>query len=202
MKATEVQPIGLYYSDFDKNGSVEPILTCYVQGKSFPYVTRDELLQQINGYRTRYPTYASYADATIADVFDDKTRSEAKQLIATHLQTACFLSTPSGKFKTGALPMQAQYAPIHTITVLDADRDGHDDVLLCGNNSHAKIRLGKMDANFGILLKGNGKGGFAYISQPQSGLRLMGDVRSVVQVKNTLLFGISERKLAAYSLKK
>ncbi len=202
MKASETEPIDLYYSDFDKNGSVEPVLTCYVQGKPYPYVTRDELLQQINGYRPRYPTYASYADAIITDVFDDKTRSEARHLTATNLKTTCFLSTSSGKFKTATLPVQAQYAPVYTITVLDANADGNDDVLLCGNNSHAKIRLGKMDANVGVLLIGNGRDGFTYMGQPQSGLHLTGDVRSVMRVKNTLLVGINERKIVAYSLKK
>ena len=202
MKASPAEPIDLIYNDFDKNGSVEPMLTCYVQGKPYPYVTRDELLQQVNGYRPRYPTYASYADATMSDIFDDKTRSEANRLTATNLKTTCFLSTPSGKFNPGTLPVQAQYAPVHTITVLDADYDGNDDVLLCGNNSRAKIRLGKMDANFGVLLKGNSKGGFAYVGQPQSGLRITGDVRSVVRMKNTLVFGINERKMMAYSLKK
>ena len=202
MKATITEPIDLFYNDFDKNGSVEPILMCYVQGKSYPYVTRDELLQQINGYRPRYPTYASYADATISDVFDEKTRAEAKHLTATNLKTTCFLSTSSGKLRGVALPVQAQYAPVHTITVLDANADGHDDVLLCGNNSRAKIRLGKMDANFGVLLAGNGKGGFKYVGQPQSGLQLTGDARSVIQIRNTLIFGMNEQKIVAYSLKK
>jgi enediyne biosynthesis protein E4 len=202
LKATEKEPIDLYFSDFDKNGSVEPILMCYVQGKSYPYVTRDELLQQINGYRAKYPTYESYANATLTDIFAANDLETAKHLTANTLQTTCFVSTNTGKFKTAPLPVQAQYAPVHAIAVLDANHDGHDDVLLCGNNSRAKIRLGKMDANFGVLLTGNSKGGFQYAGQQQSGLALIGDVRSVLQMKNTLFFGINERKMVAYSLKK
>ncbi|MBO0939549.1 VCBS repeat-containing protein [Fibrella sp. HMF5335] len=202
VRASPSQPTDLYFADFDKNGTVEPILCCYIQGKSHLFLTRDELLNQIGGYRTRYPTYASYADATVKQVFDSETLSAAGHLKANHLQTTCFLSNPSGRYTLGTLPVQAQYAPVHTITLLDADHDGRQDVLLCGNDSHVKIRLGKMDANYGVLLRGDGRGGFSYVEQPQSGFGLTGDVRSVTQLNDLLLFGINERKMVAYKLKK
>ncbi len=198
IKASEQQPADLYYSDFDANGSVESVLCAYIQGKSKPYITRDELLNQVNGYRARYPSYASFADATLNTIFDEASLAKATHLTATQLQTTCFLSSPSGKFTEAILPMQAQYAPVHTLTILDYNHDGLEDVLLCGNNTHAKVRLGRMDANYGTLLKGNGKGGFQFIDQAVSGFALKGDVRSVLQMNNTLLFGINEKKLIAY----
>ena len=112
----------------------------------------------------------------------------------------CFLSNNSGKFKMAELPVQAQYAPVHTITVLDFNHDGNEDVLLCGNNHHPKIRLGQMDANYGVLLQGNGKGDFKYIPQKQSGFHLKGDVRSVININSTLLFGVNERKMVGYKM--
>ncbi len=201
VKASDREPTDLYFSDFDYNGTVEPILCTYIQGRCYPYVTRDELLNQIGGYRTRYPTYASYADETVRNVFDVNSLSKAGHLTANRLETTCFLSSPSGKFQLVALPVEAQYAPVHTITTLDADHDGLTDVLLCGNNSRAKIRLGRMDANYGVLLRGDGKGGFRYVAQPTAGLRLRGDVRSVLSLGNTLLFGINEQPIRAYQLR-
>uniref|UniRef100_UPI003217719A hypothetical protein n=1 Tax=uncultured Arthrobacter sp. TaxID=114050 RepID=UPI003217719A len=59
---------------------------------------------------------------------------------------------------------------------------------------------GKSDANYGILLTGNGKGQFQYVTQPESGFALTGDVRSVAQLGQTLLFGINQRPVAAYRL--
>jgi len=198
VKASEAEPAELYFRDFDANGSVEPILSYYIQGKSYPYVTRDELVNQINGFRARYPSYESYADQTLDQVFDEAALAEAGHLTATHLATSCFLSSGSGKFTLATLPTPVQYAPVHTITVLDYDGDGAQDVLLCGNNSHAKIRLGKLDANFGTLLRGDGKGGFRCLEQRETGFRLKGDVRSVVALGNTLLFGLYGKKLTAY----
>ena len=58
------------------------------------------------------------------------------------------------------LPKEVQYSPVFTINQLDFNEDGNADLLLCGNNSHAKIRLGKFDANYGVLLAGDGKGNF------------------------------------------
>ncbi|MES1160263.1 MAG: hypothetical protein ABUM51_05885, partial [Bacteroidota bacterium] len=76
--------------------------------------------------------------------------------------------------------------------------DGKEDLLLCGNINHARIRFGKYDANYGCLLHGDGKGNFSYIGQRESGFHLIGDVRSVVRVGQTLLFGVNQAPLRAY----
>jgi hypothetical protein len=199
VKASDKHPAEMYFKDFDTNGTIEPVLCTYIQGKSYPYVTRDEFANQINGFRTRYPSYESYADVTIQDIFGTDVAG-ASRLQANQLQTTCFVSTKNGKFTVGTLPVQAQYAPVHTLTVLDADQDGNEDVLLCGNTHHAKIRLGQMNANFGVLLLGNGTGEFRYVEQTQSGLQLQGDVRSVIQLNSTLVFGIHGKKSVAYKL--
>ena len=82
-----------------------------------------------------------------------------------------FLKSGSdGKFHLSPLPVQAQYSPVCAIHVLYYDKDGNEDVLLCGNINQAKLRFGKWDANYGVLLKGDGKGNFQYISQAASGL--------------------------------
>ena len=75
------------------------------------------------------------------------------------------------------------------------------DLLLCGNIHHARLRFGNYDANYGILLKGDGKGNFTYINQEQSGFKLHGDVRSVIQINNKLLFGINQQDVKAYEMK-
>ena len=58
---------------------------------------------------------------------------------------------------------------------------------MTGNINHARLRFGKYDANYGVLLKGDRKGNFRYINQAESGFNLWGDVRSVLQINNTLL---------------
>ncbi|MEO6980258.1 MAG: VCBS repeat-containing protein, partial [Mucilaginibacter sp.] len=197
-KASDKEPAEMYYKDFDDNGSVDPILCFYIQHKSYPAVTRDELLDQISMMRPRFPDYKSYADATINQVFTPAEMQGAKVLSANFLSTACFISNKQGKYQQINLPIQVQYSPVFTITSLDYNHDGNIDLLLCGNINHARIHFGKYDANYGMLLKGDGKGNFTYVDQQQSGFKLTGDVRSVLKINEALLFGLNGNGVSAY----
>jgi len=200
-RATDKQPADLYYKDFDGNGSVDPILCFYIKDSSYPYVTRDELFDQLSMMRTRFSSYASYANATVKNIFTEDELKDAKHLQANYLKTAYFESGADGRFHEKTLPLQTQFSPVFTITQLDYDKDGNKDLLLCGNINHARLRFGKCDANYGILLHNDGKGNFSYINQQQSGFHLWGDVRSVVEINNTLLFGINQGDIKAYKQK-
>src|SRR5262249_170503 len=153
--------------------------------------TRDELVAQLPFLRKRFASFKSYADITMEDLFQNNELKDAAHLYADHMTTTCFLSTPGGKFSIAALPVEVQYSPVYTIDTLDFNKDGKTDLLLCGNNSHAKIRLGKFDANYGILLAGDGRGKFKYVPQSESGFTVRGDVRSCVQIRNKIYFGIN-----------
>jgi hypothetical protein len=200
-RATDKQPAELYYKDFDENGSVDPILCFYIKDSSYPYVTRDELFDQLSMMRTRFPSYASYANATIKNIFTDDELKDAKHLKADYLKTAYFESGADGRFHEKALPLQTQFSPVFTITQLDYDKDGNKDILLCGNINNARLRFGKCDANYGILLHNDGKGNFSYVTQQKSGFHLWGDVRSAVEINNTLLFGVNQDDVKAYKQK-
>jgi hypothetical protein len=198
-KASDKEPAEMYYKDFDDNGSVDPILCFYIKGKTYPYVSRDEMLDQMSIMRTRYSDYKSYADGTISDIFTADELKGAVNLKANYLKTALFISNDKGRFKEMPLPVQAQYSPVYTITALDYDQDGHKDLLLCGNISEARLKFGNNDANYGVLLKGNGKGKYDYIPQSRSGFGLKGDVRCVINVNDQLIFGINQGSLKAYA---
>ncbi len=197
-KASDSQPAELFYKDFDDNGSVDPIFSFYIQGKSYPAVTRDELLDQMAMMRTRFPDYKSYADAQLKDIFTEEEQEGMQRLQANELKTIYFEGTTGGKLTQKELPMIVQSSPVFTINAIDYNQDGNQDLLLSGNISQARLRFGKCDANYGILLEGNGQGDFTYVSQSTSGFEVHGDVRSVVEVNNTLLFGINQGEIKAY----
>lgn len=200
-KVNDKEPAEMYYKDFDGNGSVDPMLCFYIQGKSYPYVTRDELFDQLAMMRNRFPDYKSYANATIKDIFSQDELKDAGHLEANYLNTAYFESGADGRFHEKALPLQVQFSPVFTITQIDYDKDGNTDILLCGNINKARLRFGKSDANYGVLLHNDGKGNFTYVSQQQSGFHLVGDVRSVIDINNMLLFGINQQPIKAYAIK-
>jgi len=200
-RADDRHPAELYYKDFDGNGTVDPVLCLYNGEESYPFMSRDELLQQVGNMSKRFPDYKSYAGARLGDVFPPAVLEGAGRLRANCLRTCYFAGGADGRFHEKALPQAAQYAPVFTITALDYDKDGKQDLLLCGNIIHARLRFGKEDANYGMLLRGDGKGNFSYIDQQRSGLHLWGDVRSVIATDGYLLFGINGGEMRAYRLK-
>jgi len=199
-QVSDQEPAELFYDDFDNNGSVDPIFCYYIQGTSYPYVTRDEMLRQLVSLKSRFTSYQRFADVTLNDIFEPRTLDKAGHLLANHMETTLFLSDQDGTWMPAELPLEAQFAPICAVTMIDYNQDGNEDMLLCGNNSKLKLRLGKMDANYGMLFRGDGKGGFEYISQVHSGFNLKGDVRSIVQIGNQLIFGINQSKVITYQL--
>jgi hypothetical protein len=201
-KASEKEPLEMYYRDFDNNGSVDPVFSFYIQHKRYPYITLDELISQLPFLRKRFSTFRSYAGVTLEELFQHNELKEANHLVADHMSTTCFISSAAGKFKITQLPEEVQYSPVYTINTMDFNGDGKTDLLLCGNNSHTKIRLGKFDANYGILLAGDGNGNFNYIKQSESGFNIWGDVRCSIQINDKIYFGINSKKLIAYTLSK
>ena len=77
LKASEKEPVEMIWKDFDNNGSIDPFLCCYIQGRSYPYVSRDELLDQVYPLRRKFTSYKSYADATLQDIFSEADLKDA-----------------------------------------------------------------------------------------------------------------------------
>ena len=201
LKASDKEPAELFYKDFDDNGAIDPILCFYIQGKSYPYVTRDELLDQMSMMRTRFADYKSYADATIKEVFTKEELENVNHLEINTLKTLLFFGNSEGKFQEQALPMEAQFSPIFAIESFDFDKDGNKDIVLGGNINRGRLRFGKYDAIHGLLLKGDGRGAFQATSQPQAGLYVQGDVRSMLRIKDLLIFGVNQQGIKVFNFK-
>ena len=185
MKVSEQKPAMLFYNDFDSNGSVDPFIFYYINDSLCPLATRDEALDQMISLRKKFTDYNSYAHASLNDILTPDQLATAHKLEATHFETS-YLENEGDHFEFKSLPAQAQFAPVFAITSLDYNGDGKKDLLLAGNMQHARIRFGKYDANYGILLEGDGKGNFTYVPQTQSGLSIRGDVRDMIQLKNKI----------------
>ncbi|MBP6024988.1 VCBS repeat-containing protein [Ferruginibacter sp.] len=196
LHATDKEPVTMYYDDFDNNGYVDPLLCYYLQGTSYPMASRDEITDQIVSLRQRFPTYDSYADATINDVLNEEQLKNAKQLSANYLHTTWFENV-NGKFVTRSLPVQADFSPVYAIYTDDFNGDGNTDIFLGGNVEQVRIKIGRMDANYGILLTGDGKGNFTYINQIRSGLTIKGSVRDVIKINTVgqkkLMIGLNNQ---------
>lgn len=194
IKASADKPVTMYYGDFDNNGYVDPLLCYYIGGQSYPVATRDEMTDQIVSLRQRFPTYDSYADTKIQDILTPEQLAGATMLTADHFNTTWFENL-NGKLVPHELPVQADFSPVCAIAVDDFNGDGNPDIFLAGNIDQVRIKIGRMDANYGTLLAGNGKGTFRYVPQTESGLQIKGCVKDAVLLPNgtqkQLLLGIN-----------
>src|SRR5690606_14413501 len=66
--AEEQHPTRLYYSDIDGNGSIDPILTSYIDGVSYPVPYLDDLISQVPSVRKTMFYYRDYGKATVEDI--------------------------------------------------------------------------------------------------------------------------------------
>lgn len=203
IRVSEKEPGELYYADFDNNGSIDPFFNYYIQGASYPFVSRDELNEQIYPMRKKFTSYAAYSQATIKDIFTREELEKANRLNVTETRTLTFLNR-SGKFIPAELPMQAQFSAVTNIITDDFNGDGKKDLLLLGNHSDNRLKIGCINANYGSLFTGDGKGNFTYIPQPRSGLSIKGDVKAAVEIKtNTgryIIAGICNEALQFYKV--
>ncbi|MEJ7739680.1 MAG: VCBS repeat-containing protein [Chitinophagaceae bacterium] len=201
-RAGDREPVEIYYKDFDDNGAVDPVFCYYIQGKSYPFAGRDELLEHISMMRTRFPDYASYANARISDIFTPAELNDAGRLFANRMASTVWVSNSSGKYVEKPLPVQAQFAPVYAISIADFNKDGKMDLLLGGNVYYCRVKTGINNSNQGQLFIGDGSGSFQYAPQAACGLEIKGEVRSFCLFDNLLFAGMNGKALQAYQFGK
>ncbi|MGH7575432.1 MAG: VCBS repeat-containing protein, partial [Longimicrobiales bacterium] len=179
IKASREEPAELYVHDFSRDGALDPILTFYKGGISYPLAGRDELVRQLPNLRRRYKTYADYGASRIEDIFPASELERANVLRAYDFASAVAVNNGDGTFTPQRLPAEAQFAPVHAIMAEDFDGDGHADLLLAGNFFGVPPVRGRYDASWGLLLRGDGTGRFEAVDIEESGVLIEGEVRAM-----------------------
>lgn len=182
-KATPQYPLTMYYGDFDNNGASEQLICTYEGDKLYPCVLRHDLSSQMPIMKKKYLEYKKYADQTIQQVLTAEQLSQAQKYEVHTLETACILNNGNGTFTTKNLPFQAQWSPTYGIFADDFDQNGTVDMMITGNFFEAKPEIGRMDANYGLILRGDNKGNFTPVPFRQSGMKIKGQVRDIAKVK-------------------
>jgi len=182
-KASESQPITCYTGDFDENGTVEQIVCCYNGSKQYPMALRHDLVAALPFLKKKYLRYEDYKEQTIDDIFTKEQLDKAVKLDAYELQSCIFLSDGKGGFTKKVLPTEAQFSTVAGIKAGDFDHDGFQDLLIGGNFYQSKPEAGIYDASYGLLLKGDGKGGLTPVPAARSGFFVKGAVRDIATLK-------------------
>jgi hypothetical protein len=129
----------------------------------------------IPSLRSRFPTHAAFARADVDSVIGHA-RTSAQRIGATTFDHMVWLNR-GDHFEPHALPDIAQLAPAFAPVIGDFDGDGNEDVFLAQNFSATALWTPRFDAGAGLVLLGDGRGGFRALSVLQSGVRVLGDQR-------------------------
>jgi enediyne biosynthesis protein E4 len=188
--ASDERPLSVYAKDFDKNGRYKTIMVCYMKDENgelqpFPMHTRDDLFIQMPVMKKKFSTYNKYALAPINEVLTEEERKDALILNANYFSSSYIENLGGGKFKISALPIEAQYAPLFGMTAADYDKDGFTDLLITGNDYSTEVFTGRYDAMIGLMLKGDGKGGFRPLKVSETGFFVDGDAKGLAEFYNS-----------------
>ena len=187
--ATRQLPLKIFAKDFDGNGSVDPLLACYMRvsmesdvKKLYPIHFWDELNSQSPKFRQKYLSYRQYGDETIFDVLTPDDLKDALVLDANCMESSYIENLGGGKFASKPLPTLAQLAPVNGMIVSDINHDNNLDLILVGNDYGNEVFVGRYDASIGSVLIGDGKGGFEIVSPSKTGFYVAGDAKSLVKL--------------------
>ena len=205
LKASQKEPVELYVKDFDGNGSLDPIMCSYIMGESYPVFSKDDLVGQLSGLKTRYTNYSDYSNQKINDIFTKEALSDAKVLKVNDFASSYMENLGDGTFKISPLPVQGQFAPIYGTVVKDFNNDGNLDIVTGGNFFGTRVKYGRYDASKGNLFLGDGKGGFQPTGNAISALEANGEVRDIEIVSTKtkgqlLLFTQNNGPIIVYSI--
>jgi hypothetical protein len=181
-KASPEKPLTMYVNDFDLNGTIEQVISCYNGERSFPISMKDDLVDQIPSLSIRLKRYDDYKNATIADLFPPEVLDRSITLKAS-IMTSCVLLNGQGSLKILPLPSESQFSPVYAIASDDFDHDGIPDILIGGNQGRAKPETGIYEASYGLMLKGKNDGTFFPVGPQSSGILIKGEIRDLKILK-------------------
>jgi hypothetical protein len=170
-------PWYLYYGDFNDDGGVHlfeasldpdlkkimPLRDMSVIETDFPWI------------RGKFPTHKAYSQATIPEILGNR-MAKAHAVKASFLASVLLLNR-GGTFEVRLLPRETQWSPAMGMAVGDLDGDGNEDIFLSQNFFGMRPGDGRMDAGRGLILRGDGKGGFTPMTGQESGIKVYGEQR-------------------------
>ncbi|MEI6341127.1 MAG: FG-GAP-like repeat-containing protein [Verrucomicrobiota bacterium] len=141
-------------------------------GRWHPWRERDTMLAAHPELEGKGLTHASYAATEVRGWMPKDAVAVRAEVLAT-----CAWLNRGDHFIRVDLPPEAQRTPVSGIVVGDFDGDGKEDLFLAQNWFAVRPDDTRMDAGLGLMLRGDGRGGWSAVGAVESGIRLVGEQR-------------------------
>jgi hypothetical protein len=141
--------------------------------------------KQVIQVRQRFQEYGKFAESRLEDILKPEELKDALHLSATWMKSGYVENQGGGKFTLRELPFRAQFAPLFGMIAEDFDQDGNLDLMLSGNDYGSEVSVGRYDAMYGLVMKGDGKGGFRPLSIAESGYMANGNMKGLLRLASS-----------------
>ena len=172
--AAEHRPLRVRHGDLNGDGLYD-LVESYVgpDGVELPVRRQSLLAGVLPSVATKFPTLEEFGRATLPQLLEG-TPARLPVLAALQLDSGVLLNR-GDHFEWRPLPVAAQLAPVFGIVVSDFDGDGTEDLYLAQNFFGIPKDEARYDGGRGLLLRGDGRGGFTEFQDP--GLSVWGEQR-------------------------
>ena len=202
-KGTEEKPVKLWLGDFDKNGTVEKIITQTIDGKDMTVALKKELTEQLVFLKKQNLKHVAFAKKSLQELIPPDLIEEAIVRKGNYFKSAIALNDGAGNFTLKPLPAETQLSCVCAIDCRDLNNDGKTDLILAGNDYGFKPQFSRLDASTGYVLINKGDGNFDPI---ETDFMVNGQVRDFVNYKNSngefLISLINNEKPVVHKIKK
>ncbi|MCC5941093.1 MAG: VCBS repeat-containing protein, partial [Balneolaceae bacterium] len=172
-KATQDEPVKVYFGDLTDDGFFEAIFSVYksdFEGNSFEYPAhnREDYVRMMPGIMSGFPTHEEFGKATTQDLLN-ALPGEPHTKEARHFSSSIFYNRGEGNFEMVELPIEVQFSKVLGIHADDFTGNGFQDLLISGNRSGADLKVGSYNASNGLLLEGGEDGQLSEVPHQESG---------------------------------
>ena len=171
------QPLQIYAGDLNGDDAAE-LIEAYFDPELkqiVPWRDWETLAKAMPFIHEKYQSFTQFSTASVSEILGPNA-SRMKSWSANTLDSLVFLNR-GDHFKPHSLPLEAQIAPVFGLAIADFNGDGNEDAFLTQNFFAVPAVLSRYDAGRGVLLAGNGQGGFDLISSSESGIAVYGEGR-------------------------
>ena len=177
---TEEKPQLCFYGDFDGSGGAQIVEAKTSAAGLLPVRGRSCSSQAMPFLRSKFSTFHAFASASLEEIYPPGKLSASLRLEATVTASGLLLNDGKGRFEFHELPRMAQISPARAMVFFHADGDGKLDLFMAQNFFSPQRETGRMDGGLGLLMPGDGKGGFTPVRPDRSGIVVARDMADVI----------------------
>jgi len=203
-KASAEAPEILFYGDFEGTGRKRIVEAGFEDGVCYPHRGFSCSRNAMPFVGNKLKTFHNFARAALPEIYPGPRLESSLRLQANTLASGIFLNDGKARFTFHPLPGLAQMSPSFGSAILDATGDGNPDLVLAQNFSGPQIETRPMNNGLGLLLEGDGRGGFSAVWPAESGILLPEDAKSLVTTdlngdgRLDLVAGINDAPVRAF----